>query len=289
MESRRLLFATNLDGCLLDPDTYRYDGAREALAALRRERIPLVLASGKTRAEMTPLAEELGIEAPMIVENGGAVLVRVRGSGGGSARRRRFRRFVTLELGRRREFVMRELERIARETGAHLRGFFGMTPKEVSALTGLPHPAARRALKREYDEPFVLEDESLAPAIAKVAARSGLRLVRGRHFFHLVAHNDLGLAWRHLLSFLTRGGRELLTVGLGSSAHDRTLLQAVDRPIVMPRQDGSFDPELAQALPNAECAPEPGPSGWSRAVLGVLRGLRLQRVTDHRPERVRPD
>jgi len=46
------LFATGLDGCLLDATTYSFEAARPALSLLAERSIPLVLASGKTRAEM---------------------------------------------------------------------------------------------------------------------------------------------------------------------------------------------------------------------------------------------
>ena len=59
---------------------------------------------------------------------------------------------------------------------------------------------------------------------------------------------------------------------------DLALLLAVDRPIVVPRHDGSQDPVLAARLPDAERAPLPGPSGWNAAVLALLRGEDLPRV-----------
>jgi hypothetical protein len=56
------------------------------------------------------------------------------------------------------------------------------------------------------------------------------------------------------------------------------MLQAVDRPIVMPDKAGDVDPALASALPGAERAPGPGPAGWAKAVRAVLAGDRLPRV-----------
>ena len=68
------------------------------------------------------------------------------------------------------------------------------------------------------------------------------------------------------------------TVGLGDAANDRPMLEAVDRPILMPRRDGSFDRELTAALPGAERAPGPGPAGWAAAILAVLSGEPLPRI-----------
>jgi len=277
-----LLIATDLDGCLLDHATYRHDAAAEALKALRGQQIPLVLVSSKTRAEVAPLAEELGLRTPFIVENGGAVIIPVKrsrcpvGRGGlRRRRRRRARRALTLELGRRHDLLVKDLESIGRETGAGPRGLSSMTVPDVARLTGLPIEAARLALEREYDEPFVLDDASRVDGVRAAAERRGLTVTRGGRFFHLTGRNDKGFALRRLLTFLRRSGRRFETVGLGDAANDCTLLQAVDRPILMPRPDGALDPALVSALPQAERAPGPGPQGWNAAVLTVLAGGRL--------------
>ena len=72
--SRVGLVATDLDGTLLDRETYDFAPARPALDALREARVPLVLCSSKTRAEMEPLAVAIGAPGPLVVENGGAVV-----------------------------------------------------------------------------------------------------------------------------------------------------------------------------------------------------------------------
>jgi mannosyl-3-phosphoglycerate phosphatase len=146
--------------------------------------------------------------------------------------------------------------------------------------SGLEREAARLALDREYDEPFVLEDESQEAVVKEAAARLGLFVTRGGRFYHLTGRNDKGFALRRLLTFLRRRGRRFETVALGDAPNDRSMLESVDRPIVVPRPDGSLDPELAEALPAAERAPEPGPKGWNSAVLAVLAGQRLARVAD---------
>src|SRR5438552_1168427 len=62
------------DGLLFDdPSSLRH--ASGAIAALARERIPLVLCSGKTRAEIEVLHQTLGIRHPFISETGAALFV----------------------------------------------------------------------------------------------------------------------------------------------------------------------------------------------------------------------
>src|SRR4051794_3392531 len=77
MSDAALLVLSDLDGTLLDHTTYAFDAARAALERLRDARVPLVLCTSKTRAEVEPLRAALDNAHPFIVENGGAVYVPV--------------------------------------------------------------------------------------------------------------------------------------------------------------------------------------------------------------------
>jgi mannosyl-3-phosphoglycerate phosphatase len=263
--SRVALVATDLDGTLLDARTYAFEPARPALEALRREAIPLVLCSSKTRAEVVPLAAAIGAGGPLVVENGGAVV-----EPGGAV----------LVLGVGRDRLLAELPGVAREAGVRVRPFAEMTARELAALTGLPEGRAELAQRREYDEPFVVEDPpgrdpEVDASLERAARRRGLRVTRGGRFHHLAGPADKGRALRAILQKSPAGGDVL---GLGDAPNDLPLLLAATRPIVVPRPDGTVDPELAARLPGAERAPGPGPAGWSAAVLAALSGAALPRV-----------
>jgi mannosyl-3-phosphoglycerate phosphatase len=273
-DATELLVATDLDGCLLDEETYSYDEAREALNALSVLRIPLILVSSKTRAEMVPLHRTLGLDAPLVVENGGAILIPEGCFPQPPVRATLDAPYWTVVLGTPRVTLLAELKAIASETGAELRSFAALGRDEVAARTGLSYEAAGLALAREFDEPFLLDDEDQALAIVQAARDRGLAVTRGGRFWHLTGRTDKGHALRVLLSLLDEYGRRFSTVGLGDSPNDLELLRAVQRPIIVPRPGGSPDPSLSSALPVAEVAPAPGPRGWNAAVLAVLRGER---------------
>lgn len=268
-----LLVATDLDSCLLD-EAYRYDAAEQALAALRTAKVPLVLASSKTRAEMEPLWRELGLADPFIVENGGAV---VFASDPSDPRSRLERGLHVLALGVSRATLIDALSRLALEAGAVVVGFSSLAVERIAELTGLAPASAARAADRHFDEPFVCEDPEAARRLGEAAARQGLQVTRGGRFLHLSGPVDKGQALRELLAILERHGRHA-SIGLGDAPNDVGLLRAVDRPIVVPRPDGSIHPVLRAELPRAERAPAPGPAGWNAAVLAVLAGRALPRV-----------
>jgi mannosyl-3-phosphoglycerate phosphatase len=276
------LVATDLDGTLLDRVTYDFAPARPALEALRGREVPLVLVSSKTRAEMESLAERIGATGPLVVENGGAVVAREGAVAAwppwGHAEGDR----AVLVLGVARRRLLEELPAVARDAGVRVRPFAVMSVAEVAALTGLSDEQAALALQREYDEPFVVEDPPAHDPerdarLDRAARRRGLRVTHGGRLHHLTGPADKGQAVRAVVH-VWPGGIHGDVVGLGDAANDLPLLLAVDRPIVMPLPDGSIDAALAGSLGDAERAPEPGPAGWSAAVLAVLADEPLPRV-----------
>ena len=64
---------TDLDGSLLDHDTYAFDEALPALEALAKVEIPVSVVSSKTRAEVIPLVSQLKLTGPIIAENGAVI------------------------------------------------------------------------------------------------------------------------------------------------------------------------------------------------------------------------
>jgi mannosyl-3-phosphoglycerate phosphatase len=272
-----VLVATDLDGTLLDEASYSFAPAVPALGQLGERQAALVICSSKTRAELEECARALGYAGPvaLIVENGGAIVVPVGPQAIPPGARRDGRGWL-LELGAPRAMLISALAAMAAETGSALRGFASMSLDDVVSLTGLPAASAALARQRGYDEPFLLEDAAAtAPAVEAAAARRGLRVTRGGRFFHLTGDTDKGKALRRLLESWPEPGGRITSIGLGDSANDLPLLQAVDRPILVPRPDGRISEALGAALPDAERAPRPGPEGWNAAVLAVLGGARL--------------
>jgi predicted mannosyl-3-phosphoglycerate phosphatase (HAD superfamily) len=64
----------------------------------------------------------------------------------------------------------------------------------------------------------------------------------------------------------------IFTIALGDSANDLPMLRLVDRPILIPRADGTLDDDVAQAIPRISRARKPGPQGWSSALMRALQG-----------------
>lgn len=246
-----LIVFTDLDNCLLDHDTYDWKPAVPALDRLRSMGAQVILTTSKTAAEVLPLQAEMGLEGPVIVENGGLVAW--------ADGRRRW-------LGKPVAEIRSLLDDAADQAGARIHPFGRMSVEEIAQRTNLPIDRAPLALARESSEPFVLlTPESEAPLRSALESR-GLRLTRGGRFHHALAHEGKHAAVSLLLEEARSAG-PVRSIGLGDGLNDEGFLRVVDRPCVLP---GAHAETLMLRLPHARLAPTAGPAGWRDAVLAEL-------------------
>jgi mannosyl-3-phosphoglycerate phosphatase len=238
-----------------------------------RRQVPLVFCSSKTSAEIEALRRELSNLHPFVTENGGGVFVPQGYFGTSIPQGFPLGSYRCLALAMPYDRMINELERIAEQAGVEVVGFHQMDAHDVAASTGLPLPAAKLALQRDFDEPFffVRADEQAEARFLQLAHERGLELTRGGRFWHLFQGSDKGRAVRKLMElYRASNPPKLQFAALGDSANDLPMLAAVDHAFLLPRPDGSFDAEVLARLPKITRASAPGPEGWNVAVLGLL-------------------
>jgi mannosyl-3-phosphoglycerate phosphatase family protein len=168
---------TDLDGTLLDHETYQPGPARESLIRLIEEGVSVVLCSAKTRAEQMQLQTDLGVETFSIIENGAAVVTPTE-------------TISLFGLGYRE--VARRLEESAEEAAVSVRGYGDMTLDEIADLTGLPIEDAERARDREYSVTFSVagDDVHAETRLRESLGERGLNLIRGSRFWTAVGKHN---------------------------------------------------------------------------------------------------
>jgi mannosyl-3-phosphoglycerate phosphatase len=262
------LIFTDLDGTLLDQDTYSWKAARPALHRLRRRSVPWVLVTSKTRAEAELWRHRLGNEHPFIVENGGAAFIpagyfpvrnpeaRYRGS------------YELLEWGTPYEELLADLRTASQASRCRIRAFHEMPPEEVSVLCRLPLEQAVLAKQREYDEPFLVRDPDRAGALVAAIEEQGRRWTRGGRFWHILGSNDKALAVEALRALFERVYPSMRTIGLGDGWNDVSFLNVVDAPVLI---RSPHSRELKARVPRGWLTERSGPAGWNDAVLALIQ------------------
>jgi mannosyl-3-phosphoglycerate phosphatase len=272
MVSHPIIFS-DLDGTLLDPETYSFSAAIPALELIKEEGIPLVLCSSKTRVEIEYWRDKLGNRHPFISENGGGIFIpfsyfaedHIRAA---VPKSKMVGGYHVLVLGIPYQ-VLRGALKDLRLSGFDIKGFGDMTPREVAEITGLSRKEAALAKKREFIEPLIFQGDKVNLSAFLTSVREkGLRLTQGR-FYHLMGDHNKGGGVDALKLLYQRKYGNIITIALGDSPTDLPMLEKVDYPIVVRNYRGEHDRRIA--LPNLMRADGIGPEGWNKAVLEFIR------------------
>ncbi len=261
-----LVFFSDLDGTLLDKSTYSPDPATDALQRIRDLDIPLVFCSSKTRAEVEYWRHRLANRHPFVAENGGALYAptgyfpppfKAPVSRDG---------YEVFEFGTPYDELVRRLRAASGSSGCKVIGFHDMSVEEIGKRYEMTPEQAALARIREFDEPFEILGTQAEELLCAIEAQGSL-WTRGGRLFHITGDNNKALCVRLLASHYRRRCPRLVTVGLGDGENDLDFLSAVQVPVIVLSE---ATPVLRAKLPTARVTDRPGPSGWNKAVLGIL-------------------
>jgi mannosyl-3-phosphoglycerate phosphatase family protein len=270
---KRILIFTDLDGTLLDPQDYSFDEALPALERVRQRKIPLILCSSKTQAELEFYQGKLSTDEPFVSENGGALFIPWGYFPRVPEESKKRGRYLVLEFGVSYQTIRERLSEVSAKLNIKPVGFGDLEAEEISSLLNLSITEAELARRREYDEAFYFPERPEEEQI-KLAERefnqAGLQLTAGGKLFHLHGNHDKGRAAESLIrTYMDNWTEEILTIGLGDSLNDLSLLEAVDVPVLLKKEDGSYQQEMPGQL-KAHKTLRAGPRGWNQAVLELL-------------------
>jgi mannosyl-3-phosphoglycerate phosphatase len=268
----RVIIFTDLDGTLLD-SKYSFKKALPALKVIKEKDIPLILCSSKTRAEIEHCRRKLRNNHPFISENGGGIFIP----------KKYFRskiqnlnfnilvekNYFVIKLGTSYSRLRNALKEL-RSKGFAVKGFGDMTVKEIAQLTGLKISDARTAKKRDFDEPFVFHgDKTSVTRLKQCIKAKGFNYTQGE-FFHIMGNsNDKGKAVEILKALYRKQDGRIVTIALGNSPNDIEMLKNADYPVVVQKEDGSYDKRVK--IKRLIKANGIGPEGWNNAILNLLQ------------------
>lgn len=258
-QAPEILVFTDLDGSLMEHESYSIELARPALAALSRRHALVIMNSSKTAAEMRAIQSDLKLQAPFVCENGAALHLRAAAEAG---------RPGIIEFGRARDDWLTEVHALRTRLNLEFAGFADWSVGEISELTGLAPMQAEQARQREYSEPILWRGSTQQKAhFEQELARLELILLEGGRFHSIQGRHGKHDAMRWLKA--QRGnGRPVLTVALGDSPNDLDMLQGADIAVII-KSAKSERIELSGPARIIRTQ-RPGPAGWHDAIMDIL-------------------
>jgi mannosyl-3-phosphoglycerate phosphatase family protein len=262
---------TDLDGTLLDHDTYSANEAKEILGKLSASQVPVIPATSKTYAEVADFREQMSLDHAFIVENGAAVYVpmslNIRCPMGSKI----FEDYWVREFGVRRQALCDVIEALDMSSHFDFKSLNEMRAAEVAEITGLDLESAKRAQMRLYSETIDWRDTSEALQKFKtVLTDIGFAVSHGGRFVHLMGPNNKGIAARWFQNLLKREWTpDLISIAAGDAPNDREMLEGADFALVMRNDRGT--PLVLERSGSTYVSDGSGPNAWAAGIREIFK------------------
>lgn len=292
---------TDIDGTLVDINTAEYGKETDKLIRLIKERnIPLILTSAKTRLEQNKIREDLGISDPFIVENGGAIVIPkgyfpdyalrdikypLRETQETKNGARDVNHEIVVELGKPADYIRAKLSDIRKKYSINFRGVADISVEKLSNLALISREQAKRMAQRNYGETILqIQSEDIARFI-KYVQEDGMKVIHGGRFFDVTVGTDKGIAVGILKKlFKDKFHNNVTFFGIGDSTNDIPMLNLMDIPILVQRQDSSWvddgEIKMKNAVDSSRISANKlikvegiGPNGWENAIHKIILEL----------------
>jgi mannosyl-3-phosphoglycerate phosphatase len=254
----QLVISTDLDGTLIDHHSYSFSAALPALEKCRLAGIPVLFNTSKNASEAFALQRKMGVNSPIIVENGSALILENE----------------RIVFGVDRGQILNFIEHFRRQHGSLLEGFNDWSESQLIEHTQLNHCSAQLAMKKEYSEPFLWHgDERQLTQFEAAANELGFYISKGGRFYHLQGSCDKSLPLNYLKSHrekLFSGDAALKLVCLGDNHNDVAMLECADIAVCVKSSTTDypkFDTSNNQHTVYTQLL---GPEGWNAAVEDIL-------------------
>lgn len=283
MQKKNIIIFTDLDGCLLDHNTYSFTLARPILNHLQSSGIPIIINSSKTHLEVEKIQQKMGIETPYIIENGSAIIFN---STDQSSCFQTDNTLIQLDSTKMKSFSInrKKLLEITNEIKKNLdlnyQGFNEMSIEKISELTQLSKEQAYLASQRSFSEPILWHDsQSRLELFQQHLQKKAITIQAGGRFLHLSNGCNKGDAMQWLINkWCYKNTENKVVIALGDSMNDKSMLDNSDYAIVIKNQNTELKP---QGKIKTIFSSQKGTAGWVETLTPLIHQLQSEQDQYH--------
>ena len=257
----KIIIFSDLDGSLLNRDTFKFDTIKNFLKKLISNEIFIIPNSSKTESEILNFNKELGEKLPFIAENGSAIhdLNLINSN---------FPEKISLSR-EIKEILHVFNNKIDNELKSKCNFVEKLSQKKQSEILGLPTEKLKDALNRNYSVPFVFEGEKkLKDKLFKTVEKTGLTLQEGGRVINLCDKVSKSQAMKNVIKVFKKINKDnLITIGVGDNYNDLGMLRNSDFPCLVFNDKFTLD---KISINNCFVSKKVAPEGWEEVVKMAL-------------------
>ena len=256
----KTLIFTDLDGSLLDRDTFKFDEIKDYLKKLLSKGIFIIPNTSKTEKEILEFNNELGSNLPYISENGAAI------NGLDLLNSNLPKELI---LSRDKNNLINIFKKTVPENLQNkCKWLSEMDKKKQSLIFGLEDEKLKMALDRKYTIPFIFEgNKKEKNRLFKIVKNKGLGLQEGGRVINLTDKVNKAKALQVFVRFFKKNNKEVKTIAVGDNYNDLDMLKTSDFPCLVFNDKFTLD-EIP--IKNLIITNKPSPVGWADVIKMAL-------------------
>jgi mannosyl-3-phosphoglycerate phosphatase len=246
---------------------------KEIVLKLRKNNIPLILCSSKTRFEQEKIRKYLEIHDPYVVENGGAIFIPENyfpidlEELGLSIRR--IDENLVIELGKSYNRIIETLQEIREIFHIEFIAVHDLSLPELAQKVGISINDAKLMASREYSETILEININKLDKLKKILNDRGLRILQGTRYNTVSSLHDKGSAISILkkLYSIKYEQKKIESIGIGDAFNDIPMFENVDEPFLVRNIQNSYAPMKINNLIRVNGI---GQTGWKETILNYI-------------------
>ncbi len=264
MRKKKILIFTDLDGSLLDKETFKFDVIKDYFKELVRNGIIIIPNSSKTEAELLDFNEQNNLDLSFIAENGSSIhrLNKIHQNLPDKI-------IISRTIDEIRNIYE---ENISLDFENKITHILELEREKQQKILGLPLDKIKLAIKRDHSIPIKFNGtESEKNEFTKILKNSGLTIQTGGRIMNVCDNVNKSKAMSKALQLIRKQlDDEIITIGVGDNENDIEMIKQTDYPCLVKNEN--FDSSLIN-IDNLIKSYEPSPKGWSDVIKTALQKI----------------
>ena len=256
----KVLIFTDLDGSLLNRDTFKFDEIKDYLKQLISKGIFIIPNTSKTEKEILEFNHELGSNLPFISENGAAI------NGLDILNKELPKELI---LSREKDNLLNIFKNIAPSSlQKKCKWISEMNKSNQSLIFGLKEENLKMALDRKYTIPLIFEgNKKEKKDLSNIIKKEGLYLQEGGRVTNLTDRVNKAKALQVFVRFFKKNNKNIKIIAVGDNHNDLDMLKVSDFPCLVFNDKFTLD-EIP--INNLIISNKPSPEGWADVIKMAL-------------------